>query len=104
MLKDYIDYNSSVYQSRAVVTAFDELIAGGAKLTEPDIWDLYNRTISGMDNKYIKEVSDNYSQFCTLFGKEQVDAKLFKETTYGDLAASMLCAISKESHSTVPLS
>lgn len=87
LLKDYIDYNSSIYQSRAVVTAFDELIAGGAKLTEPDIWDLYNRTISGMDNKYIKEVSDNYSQFCTLFGKEQVDAKLFKETTYGDLAA-----------------
>lgn len=86
LLKDYIEYNATIYQTDAVKKAFDELIAGGAKLTEPDIWKLYCRTITGMDNKYIKEVSDNYAQYCKLFGKDQVDAKLCKETTHGDVA------------------
>lgn len=86
MLKDYIEYNATIYQTDAVKKAFDELIAGGAKLTEPDIWKLYCRTITGMDNKYIKEVSDNYAQYCKLFGKDQVDAKLCKETMNGDVA------------------
>lgn len=86
LMIDYINYQHSIYQRQAVSKAFDELIQNGAKLTEPSIWELYVRVISGMDNPYLKEVSDNYAEFCKLFGKEAVDAKLAKETTYGDLA------------------
>lgn len=86
LIIDYINYQSSVYQRQAVSAAFDELIKGGAKLTEPEIWNLYVNVISGMDNPYLKQVSDNYAEFCRMFGKKAVDAKLAKETTYGDLA------------------
>lgn len=83
---DYINYHHSIYQRAAVTAAFNELIKGGAKLTEPEIWTVFVNVISGMDNPYLKQVSDNYAQFCQLFGKKEVDAKLTKETTYGDLA------------------
>lgn len=86
LMIDYINYQNSIYQRKPVYKAFDELIQGGAKLTEPEIWNLYVNVISGMDNPYLKEVSDNYDEFCKLFGKKAVDAKLAKETTYGDLA------------------
>lgn len=36
-------------------------------------------------NPYLKQVSDNYADFCQRFGKN-VDAKLAKETSYGELA------------------
>lgn len=85
LLIDYINYNHSIYNMPAVTKAFGELIASGAKLTDKDVWDVFNRTITGMDNPYLREVSDHYEQFCQLFGKATVDAKLQKETTYGDL-------------------
>ena len=34
----------------------------------------------------LKQVSDNYADFCQRFGKKAVDAKLAKETSYGELA------------------
>ena len=37
-------------------------------------------------NPYLKQVSDNYADFCQRFGKKAVDAKLAKETSYGELA------------------
>ena len=37
-------------------------------------------------NPYLKQVSDNYADFCQRFGKKNVDAKLAKETSYGELA------------------
>lgn len=86
LMIDYINYQHSVYQRKAVNQAFNELIQGGAKLTDSQIWKLYVDVISGMDNPYLKEVSDNYSEFCKLFGKKAVDEKLAKETTYGDLS------------------
>lgn len=86
LMIDYINYQHSIYQRNAVSKAFDELIQGGAKLTEPQIWELYVDVISGMDNPYLKQVSDNYAEFCKLFGKKVVDKKLAKETTYGDLS------------------
>lgn len=85
-LINYINYNHSVYARNNVQAAFDELLKGGAKLTDPDMWEVYVNTISGM-NPYLKQVSDNYADFCRRFGKKAVDAKLVKETTYGDLAA-----------------
>lgn len=86
LVVDYINYQHSIYQRAAVTGAFNDLIKGGAKLTEPEIWDVFVNVISGMDNSYLKQVSDNYAEFCQLFGKKAVDAKLAKETTYGDLA------------------
>lgn len=92
LMIDYINYHHSIYQRKAVNKAFSELIQGGAKLTDPQIWNVYVNVISGMDNPYLKEVSGNYSEFCKLFGKKAVDAKLAKETTYGDLSElDLLC-------------
>lgn len=85
LMINYINYQHSIYQRSAVTTAFDELIKGGVKLTDPEIWKLFVNVISGMDNPYLIQVSDNYAEFCKLFGKKEVDAKLAKETTYGDL-------------------
>ncbi len=84
-LIDYINYHYSVYARNNVQAAFDELIKGGAKLTDPDVWEVYVNTINGM-NPYLKQVSDNYADFCQRFGKKAVDAKLAKETSYGELA------------------
>lgn len=84
-LIDYINYHYSVYARKNAQTAFDELIKGGAKLTDPDVWEVYVNTINGM-NPYLKQVSDNYADFCQRFGKKNVDAKLAKETSYGELA------------------
>ena len=70
-LKDYIRYKKSS-GSREVQKYFDELISKGAKLTEPDVWKLYCKCIIGYQNPYVKEVSDNYSQFTELFGKKEI--------------------------------
>lgn len=84
-LINYINYEFSVYARNNVGRAFDELIKGGAKLTDKDIWEVFVYAINGI-TPYLKEVSDHYSEFCELFGKKEVDAKLAKETAYGDLA------------------
>lgn len=90
-LNDYISYNASVYKRENVARAFDELIASGAKLSDPDVWALFNDNISGL-TPYLKEVSDNYQDYCARIGKAQVDAKLAKETQYGDAEAiAALC-------------
>lgn len=83
-LIDYILYNHSIYARANVQTAFNELLSGGAKLTETDIWSTYEKCILGM-NSYLKQVSDEYNQFCQLFGKKNVDEKLKKETAYGNI-------------------
>lgn len=92
LLIDYIYYQSSIYQTKAVNTAFNELIAGGATLTDKEIWTLFCETITGVNNPYILQVSSKYGQFCELFGKKAVDEKLAKETVYGDIKViSSLC-------------
>lgn len=78
----YIRYMASIYKREAVVAGFEEIIKNGAQLSNPVIWKLYDDCISGPDNPYLREVSDNYSKFCDLFGKETVDSKLAKETSY----------------------
>lgn len=80
----YIRYMASIYKRDLVAAGFDEIIKNGAKLSNPVIWKLYNDCILGSDNPYLIEVSDNYSKFCDLFGKEVVDTKLAKETSYCD--------------------
>lgn len=86
LLLDYIVYEHSIYARAQVTKAFDELIRGGAQLTDADVWPVFADCIQSL-TPYLKQVSDNYADFCARFGKEAVDAKLAKETTYGDLAA-----------------
>ncbi len=64
---------------------FDRLIAMGGKLTESRIWNLYVECINGYNNPYVKEISDNYNKFCTLFGSEAVDNKLTSATAYAPI-------------------
>lgn len=85
-LINYIRYNHSIYARDNVQKAFEDLLKSGAKLTEPDIWEVYADNIPGI-TPYLRLVSDNYTDFCQRFGKKAVDAKLAKETTYADLAA-----------------
>lgn len=85
-LINYIRYNHSIYARDNVQKAFEDLLKSGAKLTEPDIWEVYADNIPGI-TPYLRQVSDNYTDFCQRFGKKAVDAKFAKETTYADLAA-----------------
>lgn len=85
LLIDYINYENSIYAHQKVEKAFGELISTGAKLTDKDVWEVYCKTISGMNNPYLQQVSDRYDEFCKLFGKKAVDDKLRKETKYGDV-------------------
>ncbi len=80
-LLHFIQFQSSVYNSKMVREAFDKLMANGEKLSDPKIWNVFVENLSGHDNPYIQYVSDNYTAFYNLFGKE-VDKKLAKETTY----------------------
>lgn len=80
-LKQYVrrrkvagDRNLSVY--------FDELTAKGASLNESDMWELFYDCLSGYRNRYFMEVSDHYDHYVALYGKQRVDMKLKKETTY----------------------
>lgn len=84
-LINYIHYNHSIYARDNVQKAFEDLLKSGAKLTEPDVWKVYADNIPGI-NSYLRQVSDNYADFCQRFGKKAVDAKLAKETAYGDLS------------------
>ena len=84
-LLDYIRYEHSIYAHKNVTAAFDELMKGGAKLSDDDVWPVFVEVITGM-TPYLKDLSDHYADYCALLGKEAVDAKLAKETTYGDLA------------------
>lgn len=80
-LISYIRYNSSVYKREPVQQAFKQLIDGGASLTEPEIWDLYDQCVSG-NFSWTRYVSDNHDLLCRHIGKEKVDAKLARETRF----------------------
>lgn len=84
LLKNYIRYTHSIYKKEIANEAFNKLIKGGAKLTDSDIWPIFVECIQGL-SPYLQQVSDNYAEFCKLFGKTAVDEKLAKETIYGDV-------------------
>lgn len=77
----YIRYNSSIYQREKVQEAFKQLTDNGASLTEPEIWDIYDRCISG-NFSWTRYVSDNHDLLCQHIGKKAVDAKLARETRF----------------------
>lgn len=86
LLIDYIVYTNSLYRRDDVRRAFDELIATGVSLRDKDVWSIFDKCITGSDNNYLREVSDNYQAYCDLYGKDQVDNKLARETSYADIA------------------
>ena len=83
-LLNYIRYKHSIYDRNSVAAAFDALIHGGATLKERLVWDIFVETIPSL-SPYLLEVSQHYSEYCALYGKNAVDDKLSKETRFGDL-------------------
>lgn len=84
-LKDYIR-GQKTSGNRDLGKYFEEILAKGGKLTDKDIWDLYCECITGYNNPYVKQISDNYAQFTQLFGKKAVDEKLAEATAYAPVS------------------
>lgn len=81
-LVDYLKMKKASGARDQAAQLFDELIKMGAKLTEKETWDLFVQCVSGYDNTYIMEVSNDYAKFVELYGKKEVDAKLESATAY----------------------
>lgn len=81
-LLDYIHYQSSIYGRAQVLAAFELLLSGGAEMSEPDIWTIFDQHITGTDNKYFSLFVENYETFCRAVGKKAADHKLYRETRY----------------------
>ena len=80
-LCDYIRMQK-VSGNRNVLKDFDKIIEMGGKLTDPQVWAVYEECVGGYQNPYLKQVSDRYGEFVQLFGKEAVDRKLAEATAY----------------------
>ena len=85
-LLDYIAYMKSIYERDAVMQAFGQLIDTGVTLHDADVWRIFVSSISGL-TPYLKDVSAHYDDYCRLYSKAEVDAKLFAETKYGNVSA-----------------
>lgn len=84
-LMDYIR-GQKISGNQNIQKDFARLLEMGCRLTDKEIWDLYCECISGYENPYVKQISDNYQQFVDLFGKETVDAQLTTVTAYAPIA------------------
>ncbi|MDE6810315.1 MAG: thioredoxin family protein [Muribaculaceae bacterium] len=90
-LGSLIEYKASIYKHEEVKKIFDELISTGAKLSDPEVWTIFDSYIKGI-SPYLQTVSDNYADYCSAVGKSAVDAKLARETQYGSPEAiAALC-------------
>lgn len=89
-LRDYIR-GAKYSGSRNTAGDFAKLLEIGGPLTDRENWDVFVECVRGFDNPYIKQISDNYGQFCSLFGREAVDAKLRDALSYApeDVVAGM---------------
>lgn len=86
-----LKYGGNRYQTKN----FEKLIAKGGKLTDRRIWDVYVSCVNGYDNPYVKQISDNYSLYVKLYGKEAVDEKLSEATAYAPVPfLNSLCSFS----------
>lgn len=83
-LMDYIR-GQRTSGNRDLEKDFAKLLEMGCKLTDKEVWELFCKCISGYRNPYIKQISDNYSQFVDLFGKKAVDEKLTEATAYAPI-------------------
>lgn len=81
-LLNYIHYKHAVHDREAVGRAFNQLIETGHTLRDSMVWKAFVVAISGL-TPYLQDVSRNYEDYCRLYSKKSVDAKLFAETKYG---------------------
>lgn len=81
-LDSYLKYKISVYDRDAVQKVMEYLVTQGYTLKDKKMWGLFCEHINGYDNSFFKDLAANYEQYVSLYGKEEVDKKLAKESTY----------------------
>lgn len=81
-LNDYAKFKSSIYDREGVAKVLKQLEKLDVKLDNSLVWELFVDNITGYDNSFIREVITNYDRYVKLYGKEDVDNKLAKETSY----------------------
>lgn len=81
-LNDYATYKSSVYDREAIQKVLMQLGTMNVGMDNPLVWKLYTENIAGYDNRFFKEIAANYEKYVKIYGKESVDSKLAKETSY----------------------
>lgn len=82
-LLDYASYAASRYNRDAVIKVAEKLAkTSGYSLENEKVWNLFNKSISGRDNAYFKELVKDYAKLSTKYGQNAVDGKLFKEFNY----------------------
>ncbi len=81
-LNDYAKFKSSIYDREGVAKVLKQLEKLDVKLDNSLVWELFVDNITGYDNSFIREVITNYDRYVKLYGKENVDNKLAKETSY----------------------
>lgn len=84
-LLNYLQYKHAIHDRQAVGLVFGQLINAGYTLRDSTIWQAFVAAISGV-TPYLKDVSENYEDYCRLYSKKEVDSKLFAETKYGELS------------------
>lgn len=84
-LANYAKYKGSIYDRDGVAKVMEQFSAIGKGLEEPMVWRVFIENINASDNIYFKELSNNYDKYVKLYGKEVVDAKLAKESSFAPL-------------------
>lgn len=84
-LKKYAAYKVSVYDRKALEQVLEQMNTMNIGLDSKDAWELFVDNITGYNNPFIKELYTNYSKYVNLYGKDEVDSKLAKETFYAPL-------------------
>lgn len=84
-LNDYIKYKNSVYDRNAITKVLEHLQTMQIGLDNPMAWELFYNNINGYDNPFFRQVAQDYAKYTRLYGKEVVDAKLAKESSYAPL-------------------
>lgn len=84
-LYDYLKYNGSIHNKKAVETVVEQLNVLGATLDDAKTWELFNDNITGFNNYLFESLIADYGKYTNMYGKDVVDAKLMKETSYASV-------------------
>ncbi|NCC46941.1 MAG: DUF255 domain-containing protein [Bacteroidia bacterium] len=84
-LNNYIKYKNSVYDRNAITKVLSHLESMEIGLDNEMAWNLFYNNINGYDNQFFNEVADDYTKYVGLYGKEVVDSKIAKESSYAPL-------------------
>lgn len=79
-LCNYMDFLASMYRRDELTTVVKEYTARKEfSLENKEDWNVFVKHVIGVDNSEFKKVLEQKGQFDALYGKEAVDAKLYKE-------------------------